>query len=271
MGLKPGDKVASWLTCDEFPETLVLQMASARAGLHLLSIGELAELEPALKEAKALFLSPWKTIDQDYRIDYVLKLVPEMRQTYFGNVIKTQNFPNLHHVIQTSHTTIRGSLKMKQIPVYSYSESNPLHNFEVKGESPVFTYKDSTHTQESLTEFTKGLCEKLSLGPRDILINALTHKLPLSFACATAPGLSGVKCLVTGRQDPIAENNQQKAKALVISPDRAKLIQEPGEVEQLVVAATNQEEIDLTHKLLQQKGVKPKEVISINPVSLKET
>lgn len=146
MGLRPGDKVVSWLTCKDFAESQVLYLACARAGIQVMQVAK-DDVQSALSDAKGLVFSPWQMVGEEYRVDKVLELVPELSTTHHGSELHSKAFPTLKHVLQTGHSTIRGTLKFKQVPIFAKVErtSSVKPTLDINNDLPqfVFNVRDS--------------------------------------------------------------------------------------------------------------------------------
>lgn len=119
LGLSPGSKLATWLSCSELPETLIVNLACGKAGLQMCCIGDQSDWEETMKSTDALVVSPWKQHGEEYRIDFILNEIPEMKNNNTGSLLKSEKYKKLKWVIQTGFKTIRGSLKLKHLPVYN--------------------------------------------------------------------------------------------------------------------------------------------------------
>mmetsp|Transcript_12683 Transcript_12683/g.12789 ORF Transcript_12683/g.12789 Transcript_12683/m.12789 type:complete len:280 (-) Transcript_12683:38-877(-) len=273
LGLHPGDKVVTWLTCKEYPESLILHLACAKAGFEVISLDSTENFESSMKSAKLLILSPWESLEGNYRIDYLLNHIPEMSKTNAGSVLKSNKFPELKGVIQTGFSTIRGSLKMKQVPVYAQLEetTNPMNSFEVKANTPSFTHYGSSHTQEELVSFATDFAKKIGIKGGDTVVNTLVHKYPLTFGSALGASFVGAKTVFAPEEDGLSVYNAQHAKVLIVCPGKAQNIKAKGEIETLVIGTKKKENIELVVKTLHNKGVKAKNVVDVDLLTLKKS
>ena len=193
-----------------------------------------------------------------------------MKNTQVGALLQSKKFPNLKWVIQTGFRTIRGILKLKNIPVYNKLKylKSPLESVELAETSPLFTYKASPLTHQDVLKFAGDFHAKSKLKPGDILVNCLSHKLPITAATALSSSMNGTKSVLVGKNDGMYFVNDQQAKALLISEDRAHLVTEPGAVDLLVVAADSQGAVEKTESALKDRGVQAKSVVGYNPATL---
>lgn len=223
-----------------------------------------------MKTAKLLILSPWEAWGNEYRIDYVLSHMPEMPKTHTGTPLKSQKFPELKGVIQTGFSTIRGSLKLKQIPVYAELDetTNPMNNFEVKNDIGFFNFEDTIHTQEQLTNFALEFGEKTGIKGGDAVVNTLAHQYPLTFGTVLGSTLKGARSIISPNGDGLAVYKAQGAKVLVVCPGKAQNIKTKGEIDTLVIGTKKKENIETVTKMLHDRGVKAKQVLEYNLASL---
>ncbi|OMJ67206.1 hypothetical protein SteCoe_35696 [Stentor coeruleus] len=249
MGLKPGDTISSWINCSEAPESYMVHLACYRAGIKILTLGSGEDLDKALNGSKAFVLSPWVDYNGQPRIDFLLKKVPQLLETPAGSLVKSS--VSAKYFIQTGFSTIRGTYKLKSVPVYNgtFTEANTLS----------FTHKDSTVGDEEYKKFLGEVSGKV-LNSGDIVVNSVTTKAPLSFATFLA-GLNN-KTITTSaiHDDPAAIVNKQNAKVLVITEDKIANIEGKCTVDKVVLGVNKKEDVDRVAKMLEGKGVKAKSI-----------
>lgn len=131
LGFRSGDKIAVWLSNKDYYDSILLKFASARIGLHLHSIAD-NEIEEGLKDAKGVVFSPWENMNRLLRIDYMLDIMP------FGASSITK-FPKLEHFIQSGASTLRGTIKLKDIPCSPKGLEKIKSNLDINLDSPFFS------------------------------------------------------------------------------------------------------------------------------------
>ncbi|CAG9329623.1 unnamed protein product [Blepharisma stoltei] len=273
LGLNPGDKVATWLSCKEFPESLILQLACARAGFEIVSLDSTENFESGMKSAKLLIVSPWESWGNNNRIDFVLSQIPEMLKTQSGSSLKSQKYPGLKGIIQTGFSTIRGSLKLKQIPVYAELEetSNSMQNFEIKPNLPLFSHFGVSHTQENLANFAVDFSEKLGVKGGDSVISTLSHQYPLTFGSVLGASFVGAKTVIAPDADGLSLYKAQHAKVLIVNMEKAQNIKGKGEIETLVIGTKKSASIEPFVKKLHDQGVKARKIVDFDLITLKKS
>lgn len=247
MGLKPGDTVSSWINCSETAESYMVHLACYRAGLKVHTLGSGEDLDKALNGSSAFILSPWVEYNGAPRIDFLLKKVPQLLETPAGSLVKSP--VSAKYFIQTGFSTIRGTYKLKSVPVYNgkFTEANTFS----------FTHKDSTIGDEEYKKFLGEVSGKI-LNSGDVVVNSVTTKAPLSFATFLA-GLNNKSVITTAiHDDPAAVVNKQNGKVLVITEDKIANIGGKCTVEKVVLGVNKKEDVDRVAKLLEGKGVKAK-------------
>mmetsp|Transcript_5109 Transcript_5109/g.5056 ORF Transcript_5109/g.5056 Transcript_5109/m.5056 type:complete len:198 (+) Transcript_5109:391-984(+) len=196
-----------------------------------------------------------------------------MSSTQFGSSLKSQKYPGLKGIIQTGFSTIRGSLKLKQIPVYAELEetSNSMKNFEVKPNLPLFSHLGVSHTQENLANFAVDFAGKLEIKGGDTVINTLFHQYPLTFGSVLGASFVGAKTVIAPDADGLGLYNSQHAKVLIVCPEKAQNIKGKGEIETLVVGTKNSGSIEPFVKKLHDQGVKARKVVDVDLITLKKS
>ena len=105
-------------------------MGCFKAGVSVVTFEEkdnIDALNQALKDsgAKGLMFSPETVISQEKnanhatRKTFLQKLIPELHSLYPGDELSLKNYPNLKHIVQLGHSTIRGTLKFRDAMVYA--------------------------------------------------------------------------------------------------------------------------------------------------------
>lgn len=113
-------------------------MGAFKAGVSIVTFDEkesVDALNSTLKDsgARGFLFSPQTVISQEghntvTRQTFLQKLMPELHQLYPGDELSLRAYPNLKHIIQLGHTTIRGVIKFKDSMVYA---TPSLSNFEI--------------------------------------------------------------------------------------------------------------------------------------------
>jgi len=113
-------------------------MGAFKAGVSVVTFDEkesVDALNSTLKDsgARGFLFSPQTVISQEghntvTRQTFLQKLMPELHQLYPGDELNLRAYPNLKHIIQLGHTTIRGVMKFKDSMVYA---TPSLSNFEI--------------------------------------------------------------------------------------------------------------------------------------------
>lgn len=243
MGLKPGDSVSTWISCNEAPESYILHLACYKAGIKLLSLSSQNDLEKALTSTLALIFSPWVEENSIPRVDYVLDKVPSLLLTPTGSLVESSYATK--YFIQSSFKTIRGTYKLKSIPVYT-DFSTPVNVFE-------YTYNGNTVDNHNFQKFSEEFLAIVGLD--DVVVNAVPCKHTFAFASIAAGVSAGAKSVSAVLSDPGEVCIDQKAKVLVITEEYIHKIGEKFNIEKLVIGVESKEDIERLTKLLGKKGV----------------
>jgi len=125
-GYSPGDKIVLWMDQDNSAEVLVASMGAAKAGVTLVTFEEKDSQDAfhsVLKDsgARGVYFSPSTVATEagDTRQTFLQKLMPDLEALYPGDSIKLSAYPNLKHIVQTGHKSMRGVIKFKDSLVYA--------------------------------------------------------------------------------------------------------------------------------------------------------
>ncbi len=182
LGLKSGDKVATWMGNDI--ENAVTQVAAAKAGFVL------AAIDPALSDAHALSnaLSDSKASALIYNPmcgsnnDVIASAVPELVSGQPG-VVKSAKHPNLKYVLATGLQVLPGGMNINNALVYGAAVP-PLDSVKVDDKTPYLTtYSKAnggksdgkTLTQGQVLQQAQSLASKLKLNGDDKILSTYTH------------------------------------------------------------------------------------------------
>ena len=255
MGLKQGDLVSTWITCEEAPESNIVHLACYKAGLKLMTFQTGQDLDLALKSSSAFIFSPWEKFENEYRIDHILSKVPTLLTTPTGSLVKSDL--KTKYFIQTGYKTIRGTYKLKTIPVYNGPEvSNP--GFEIN-------HLGHTVKNQELMEFVKKFGEVVGKG---VAVNSLPCKFPVAIGSLIGSYLAGAKSVSCIKSDPSSSIQNHKANVLVTSEEKINLIGSPFSLDKVVISASDKDSASRAVKALEKKGVKFNSVLSFNSTTL---
>ncbi len=115
LGLEKGDRIGIW--SPNRPEWLLIQFASARAGLVLVNINpayRLTELEYALNKVGCRALLTAEAFKSSDYLGMIRELAPELEQAEPGN-LRSARLPELHMVIATGDTQHSGILRFADV------------------------------------------------------------------------------------------------------------------------------------------------------------
>ncbi len=115
LGLVKGDRIGIW--SPNRPEWLLIQFASARAGLVLVNINpayRLTELEYALNKVGCRALLTAEAFKSSDYLAMIRELAPELEQAEPGN-LRSARLPELHMVIATGDTQHSGILRFADV------------------------------------------------------------------------------------------------------------------------------------------------------------
>mmetsp|Transcript_9341 Transcript_9341/g.17929 ORF Transcript_9341/g.17929 Transcript_9341/m.17929 type:complete len:332 (-) Transcript_9341:880-1875(-) len=202
LGLSNKDLLVLWLGRKDATEAFILQFGALHAGVPFHLVGNEDLLSSALIRAKGLVFSPWESCQGEARADYVLTLLPELRQTQHGSLLKAAQFPNLQHVIQTGHSTIRGTIKLKQLPVYADFSQTSIPRPNPSAETLAFEHDNKgslvSVTQGQLYERVAKLNSALALKKEDVVVNTLDPNSPGFLASSLTPLVVGSRSVISG-------------------------------------------------------------------------
>jgi hypothetical protein len=255
MGLKPGDCVSTWITCDEAPESNIVHLACYKAGLKLLTFSTGQDLDSALQSSSALIFSPWEKHESGYRIDHVLSRVPSLLTTPHGSLV--QSSFKTKYFIQSSFKTIRGTYKLKTVPVYNGSEvSNG--GFDI-------THQGQTLKTEELQSFIQKFREVLGKG---VVVSSVPCKVPLAVGSLISSYLSGAKSITSIMSNPSPVIKANNANIFITTEEKVNLIQQPFSVDKVVLAVSDKDSATRASKALEKKGVKTSNVLAFHSNNL---
>ena len=263
MGLTAGDSVAFWTCKCDSAETVALQLACARAGLQAHLVPSPEGLADSLKEAKALIVSPWIAVKgtDDKRIDVVIKLVPETRTTHWGTPLQSAAFPGLKYIVQLGFSTIRGTIKAKNVGIYGRG------GLQAGADTPFLSAQGSAFSQKALLDLSSSLASELHLGKGQTLLNLINPKSPASLLGALASFSTSGKVVMPGDEKHVGKlaAAQQPTAILLDAPLN---LAESGEVEYLVVAETSGQAAEALAAKVRDSGLKAKKVAALHAQTL---
>ena len=254
MGLKPGDTLSTWITCTEAAESYIVHLACYRAGISIFPIASEEDYVKALSSSSALLFSPWEDHEGVPRVDLVLKRVPSLLNTPTGSLVNSTHATK--YFIQTGFSTIRGTFKLKSVPVYSPLQ-NPADKFN-------YHYKGTTINNEEFENYAKVFAEKV--GTDETVLNTVSCKEVFGFgsiAAALKYKIKTVSCVMDDIQEAAIKQN---ARVIVIAENKVRKIGSNYEVDKIVLGVNNIDDVDKVKEVLEQQGVKAK---AIFPFSLK--
>lgn len=255
MGLKPGDSVSTWITCEEAPESNIVHLACYKAGLKLMTFQTGQDLDVALKNSTAFIFSPWEKFENEYRIDHILSKVPALLTTPTGSLVKTDL--KTKYFIQTGFKTIRGTYKLKTIPVYNGAEvSNP--GFEIN-------HLGHTVKTEEVNDFVKKFKEVVGKG---VVVSSLPCKFPVAIGSLIGSYLAGAKSISSIMTDPSPSIQNHKADVLITSEEKINLIGSPVALDKIILSAADKDSASRAVKALEKKGVKFNSVLTFNSTTI---
>jgi hypothetical protein len=204
LGLTSQDLLVLWLSRKDATEAFVLQFAALTAGVPVHLVDSEDTLAAALSRAKGLVFTPWESCKGEVRADFVLGLLPELKQTQHGSLLKSAKFPGVSQVIQTGHSTIRGTIKLKQLPVYADFSQTSVVKPTQTAETLAFEHQRqgtlTAVTQGQLYERISKLNSALALKKEDVLLNTLSPSQPAFFASTLASLVVGSRSVLSGVQ-----------------------------------------------------------------------
>lgn len=72
------------------------------------------------------------------------KLLPELNKLYPGDQLELKQYPDLKHIIQLGHETIRGVLKFRDVMLYANPQQSHIEIPVNESEDGAFvSYRDS--------------------------------------------------------------------------------------------------------------------------------
>jgi hypothetical protein len=255
MGLQPGDSVSTWITCDEAAESNILHLACYKAGLKLLTFSTGQDLDSALATSSALIFSPWEKHEKGYRIDHVLSRVPSLLTTPHGSLVQSSH--KTKYFIQSSFKTIRGTYKLKTIPVYNGAE--------VANTGFDLTHQGLTVKNEELQSFIQKFREVLGRG---VVVSSVPCKVPLAVGSLISSYLAGSKTLTSIMANPAPVVKANNANVFITTEEKLNLIQEPFNVDKVVLGVSDKEVVPRAVKVLEKKGVKMNKVLGFHSNNL---
>ena len=244
MGLKSGDSLSSWIACAEAPESYILHLACYKAGIKILALSSDSDLDLALSSTSALVFSPWEDCNGAPQIDAILQKVPSMLETPAGSLVISKHATK--YFIQSGYKTIRGTYKLKSLPVYS-----PLAD---SVSSLSYTYKNQTINNDDFNKFSTEFSEKIAK-EGDVIVNTVACKSAFGFASVLASIQAGAKSVSSVLSDAGEVSRNQNAKILIITEDKIKQIGEGHSFEKIVLGVEKKEDVDRVIKILESKGV----------------
>lgn len=166
LGIRPGEHVAIWAT--NVPEWVILQFASARIGVVLVTINPAYrpfELKYVLNQcdAVALFL-----VDRFKTSDYYAMLndvCPELATSAIG-ALESEAFPRLRHVVALKGKTPAGAISWSKM----LDDGRTVDTAELTAAEESFTAEDVINIQ--YTSGTTGFPKAAMLTHRNLLLNA---------------------------------------------------------------------------------------------------
>lgn len=246
MGLKSGDSLSTWISCSEAAESYMVHLACYRAGIKVFALSSEEDLEKALSSTSALVFSPWEESNGLPRIDKVLEKVPTLLTTPTGSFVKSSHATK--YFIQSGFKTIRGTYKLKSIPVYS-PLLNPVDSF-------TYTYKGVTTQNDDFFKFAKDFSGKIVEGDR--IVNGVACKEAFGFASVAAAVKIGVKSVSAVLGDSSAAVLHHNANVLVLTESKIDQIAEPCEVDKILIGIEKKEDLERVKALLEKKSVRAK-------------
>ena len=254
MGLRPGDTLSTWITCTEAAESYMVHLACYRAGISIFPIASEEDYVKALSSSSALLFSPWEDHEGTPRVDLVLKQVPSLLNTPAGSLVKSKHATK--YFIQTGFSTIRGTFKLKSIPVYSPLQ-NPVDKFN-------YHYKGTDINNDQFENYAAIFAEKV--GAEETVLNTVSCKEVFGFgsiAAALKYRIKTVSCVMDDIQEAAMRQN---ARVIVIAENKLRKIGSDYEVDKIVLGVNSLEDVKKARTVLEQQGVKAKEIF---PFSLK--
>ena len=263
MGLGVGDQVAFWTCKCDTAETLALQLACARAGLKARLVPTSNDLASSLKEAKALVLSPWITMKDsgEKRIDMVIQLIPETRTTHWGTSLNSAAFPGLKYIIQLGFSTIRGTVKAKNVAVYGRG------GIQAASDPGLLSVQDTVISQKSLLDASSSLASEVQLSKGQTLLNLINPKNPASFLGSLATFSVGGRVVMPGEEKNLGKLAAAQHPTAVLL-DSALDLAGSGEVDTLVVAATSGQAAEALAAKVRDSGLKATKVTALHAQTL---
>jgi acyl-CoA synthetase (AMP-forming)/AMP-acid ligase II len=219
LGLTSQDLLVLWLSRKDATEAFVLQFAALAAGVPVHLVDSEDTLATALSRAKGLVFTPWESCKGEVRADFVLGLLPELKQTQHGSLLKSAKFPGVSQVIQTGHSTIRGTIKLKQLPVFADSSQTSVVKPTPTAETLAFEHQRqgkalTAVTQGQLYERISKLNAALALKKEDVLLNTLSPNQPAFFASTLASLVVGGRSVLCGLQQAKKAYTSQQGSVL---------------------------------------------------------
>lgn len=254
MGLKPGDTISTWITCSEPAESNIVHLACYQAGLKLIPLSSGQDLPQALSSSSALVFSPWEKFNSEYRIDHILSSVPELLKTPTGSLVKSSF--KTKYFVQTGFKTIRGTYKLKTIPVYNGNSVNHP-GFEIN-------YKGNVVGTEAFAKFVDGIGKESG----KVVVCALPCKSPLAIGSLVGNLVAGNKVVNAVMSDPGNAVNSFEASVLITSEEKLPQIKESCTVSKLILSLDNKSDLDRVSKLIEKKGVRAKSIVAYNSADL---
>ncbi len=146
LGFRPGDKLTSWLSNQDYADSILLKLACARIGLHVHSIVD-NSIEEGLGDAKGVVFSPWEQMKGQLRVDYLLDIMPSTPSN-------SERFPDLKHFIQSGTTTLPGMMKFKDLPCPTCDFKELKSELDINLEDNFFNIQVGYSTEHSFLPAT---------------------------------------------------------------------------------------------------------------------
>jgi hypothetical protein len=163
VGFKPGNKLFIWSDVNHSAEIITSTIGAWKAGLTVIhsEYENYEEIESSLKEADVFVFSPYSSLNEKPRLDYINSNIHKFSDRY-------------KHIIQISHKTIDGMLKFKQAFNYSTGLSSSINLPLIDSDTIAY-------------EINRPNSEKITLSHHDIFSVNESDKLENSTVVNSAP------------------------------------------------------------------------------------